>query len=116
MNKKEMTMKHGTTVKTFTIAAVVALALTIAPIAKAEGKGCSNATLSGTFADKDAGFITAPSELAGPFAGVNLEIFDGHGGLSGRGIVSINGNVFQGTYSGTYTVSRDCTGTPSVVR
>lgn len=107
-------MKHSTKTKAFTIAAVTALALTLAPIAKAEGKGCSNATLKGTFADKDTGFITAPPALAGPFAGVNLETFDGHGALTGTGIVSLNGNIFPGTYKGTYTVNPDCTGNYTV--
>ena len=107
-------MKRNTTAKAFAIAAVTALALTVTPIAKADNRGCSNATLKGAFADKDTGFITAPPALAGPFAGVNLETFDGHGALTGTGIVSLNGNVFPGTFTGTYTVNPDCTGTYTV--
>src|SRR2546428_9298696 len=107
-------MKNSTTVKSFTIAASTALALPVAPIAKAEGKGCSNATLKGTFADKDTGFITAPPAVAGPFAGVSTETFDGHGALTGTGIVSLNGNIVPGTYKGTYAVNPNCTGTYTV--
>src|SRR5215831_4210653 len=49
MNAKEMIMKRSTIAKTFAIGAVAALALGIAPAAKADNKGCSNATLKGTF-------------------------------------------------------------------
>ncbi|HJZ96574.1 MAG TPA: hypothetical protein VKE70_08700 [Candidatus Solibacter sp.] len=107
-------MKRSTIAKTLAMGAVAALTLGLAPIANAAGKACSNATLLGTFADKDIGFITAPPALAGPFAGVNLETFDGHGGLTGAGIVSLNGNIIPGTFKGTYTVNPDCTGTYTV--
>ena len=63
-------MKRSTIAKTFTIAAVAALALGIAPTAKADDKGCSNATLKGTFAHRATGFVTAPPAMAGPLAGV----------------------------------------------
>ena len=69
MNAKEMIMKRSTIAKTFAIAAVTALALGIAPTAKADNKGCSNATLKGTFAHTATGFVTAPPAMAGPFAG-----------------------------------------------
>jgi len=114
MNAKEMIMKRSTIAEAFTIAAVTALALAVAPIAKAEGKGCSNATLKGTFADKDTGFITAPPAMAGPFAGVNTETFDGNSTVTGTGIGSLNGNIVPVTQEGTYTVNPDCTGTYTV--
>jgi hypothetical protein len=112
MNVKEMIMKPSTIAKALTIA-LAALALCIPPNAKAD-QGCSNATLKGTFADKDTGFITAPPAMAGPFAGVNLETFDGKGTITGTGTVSLNGNIAPQTYEGTYTVNPDCTGTYSV--
>ena len=49
MNTKERIMKPSTIAKTFTIAAVTVLALGLAPTAKADDKGCTNATLQGTF-------------------------------------------------------------------
>jgi len=104
-------MKLSTIAKAFTIAA---LALGVAPAANARNKGCSLATLKGTFADKVTGFITAPPEVAGPIAGVNLETFDGNGALTGTGTSSLNGNIVPGTYTGTYTVNPDCTGTYTV--
>jgi hypothetical protein len=108
-----MIMKLTTITKTLVMGAVAALTL-VAPTAKAGGRTCSNATLKGTFADKDTGFLTAPPAMAGPFAGVNLETFDGHGALTGAGVVSLNGNIVPATFRGTYTVNPDCTGTYTV--
>ena len=104
-------MKRSTIAKTFTIAAVTALALGIAPTAKADDKGCSNATLKGTFAYKATGFITAPPALAGPFAGVGTQTFDGNGATTATATSSQNGNILPVTVTGTYTVNPDCTGT-----
>jgi uncharacterized protein YdeI (BOF family) len=112
MNAKEMIMKPSTIAKALAIT-LAALALGTAPNAKAN-EGCSNATLKGTFADKDTGFITSPPAVAGPFAGVNVETFDGNGALTGHGMVSLNGEIAQQSYTGTYTVNSDCTGTYTV--
>jgi hypothetical protein len=73
-----MTMKR-TTARTFAIAVAAALALSIAPKAQADDKGCSNETLQGTFAYTTTGFIVAPPPIAGPFASVGLQTFDGKG-------------------------------------
>jgi hypothetical protein len=108
-----MIMKIGTITKSLAVGAIATLTL-LAPAANAAGRTCSNAILKGTFADKDTGFITAPPAFAGTFAGVNLETFDGHGGVSGSGISSLNGNITQATFTGTYNVNADCTGTYTV--
>lgn len=111
MNAKETTMKR-INVRIFTMAAVTALVLGIAPTAKAQvNKGCSNATLNGTYARRDTGFVTAPPAIAGPLAGVSSVVFDGNGGVTSAGMSSLNGNVSSGTSKGTYTVNSDCTGT-----
>ena len=89
--------------------AVAALALGLAPMAKAERKECSVATLEGSFARTDTGFVTAPP-LAGPLAGVHLMIFDGNGTITSAGSASVNGNESESTGTGTYTVNPDCTG------
>ena len=111
MNAKEMIMKRSTIAKTFAIAAVTALALGLAPTAKADDKGCSNATLIGTFGFTSSGFITAPPAVAGPFAGVGTQTFDGNGTTTATATQSQNGNIRQVTITGTYTVNPDCTGT-----
>ena len=108
-----MIMKH-TTAKAFVIAAITALAMAIAPMAKANDKGCSIVTLRGTFADKDTGFLTAPPAMAGPFAGVSTQTYDGNGNITATGMVSLNGMIIPVTQKGTYTVNSDCTGTYTV--
>jgi hypothetical protein len=114
VNAKEMITKRGTMAKTLAIAALTALALGMAPTATADGLRCSKATLRGTYAHTGTGVITAPPELAGPLANVGTETFDGRGGLTSSGFVSLNGNIVAVTETGTYTVNSDCTGTYTV--
>src|SRR5262249_55239799 len=97
------------------LAAVSALALSIAPAAMAADKGCSNATLKGSFSDRDTGWIFPSANAAPlPFAGVNVDTFDGNGNMTSTGFSSVNGAVSSGTAKGTYTVNSDCTGTYTV--
>jgi|SRR5579863_8752560 len=107
-------MKRSTIAKTFSMAAVTALALCISSTAKADDKGCSNATVRGSYAQTGTGVITAPPDQAGPFANVGTLVFDGNGGLTGALTISQNGMSAQATETGTYTVSSDCTGTYTV--
>ena len=107
-------MKLGTITKTFTMAAAAALALGMPLGAKAQSKGCSNATLKGSFSHRGSGSVTAPPPLAGPFAGVGTDTFDGNGNITGSATVSINGNIVPLTETGTYKVNPDCTGTFTV--
>jgi len=104
-------MKRNSIWNTFAIAA---LALGVAATANAEDKGCSNATLKGTFAHTASGFITAPPSMAGPLAGAGTDTFDGKGGITGSATLSINGNIVPLTETGTYKVNPDCTGTYTV--
>jgi hypothetical protein len=109
---KETIMKRATIAKTFVITVAAALALGIAPKAKAQGVGCSNYTLRGTFAFTSTGFTTAASPAgAGMVAEVGTQTFDGTGGTTGAAMLSGNGAIYQLTIAGTYTVNADCTGT-----
>ena len=114
MNAKEKIMKRSTVAKTLTIAAVTVLALGLAPTAKADGKGCSNATLKGAYSQKGTGVITAPPSIAGPMANVGTLTFDGNGAVTGTLINSLNGTIVPATEKGTYQVNADCTGTYTV--
>jgi len=102
-------MKRSTIAKALTMAAV-GLALATAPAAKAADKGCSNASLTGTFSYTSTGSIVTPPVVAGPYAEVGTQTFDGKGGISGAGNISQNGNIIPVTITGTYTVNPDCTG------
>jgi hypothetical protein len=79
--------------KTFTIAAVTLLALGLAPAAKADDKGCTNASLNGTFSQKGSGVITAPPSIAGPMANVGTLTFDGRGAVTGALVNNLNGTI-----------------------
>jgi hypothetical protein len=109
MNTKEMIMKRSTIGKAFAIAAAIALG--IAPAASAENKGCSNATLKGTFVHTASGFETAPPAIAGPLVGVGTDTFDGNGNVATTATISLNGNILPLKTTGTYSVNPDCTGT-----
>jgi hypothetical protein len=103
-------MTRTTIAKTLAVAVPITLAVGIAGTAQAHERECSNATLKGTFAYTNTGFITDPPPLAGPFAGVGTQTLDGNGGTTATAWVSQNGNVLLVTITGTYTVNRDCTG------
>jgi len=96
--------------KIFALAAVTALVLGIAPMAKAADKGCTNASLRGTFAFRGTGVVFDPSGVA-TLNVVFAQTFDGNGTLTSTGVQSHNGNILQITQTGTYTVNPDCTGT-----
>jgi len=107
-------MKPSNIAKTFTIAAIATLALAIAPAANADDKGCSNASLKGTFVRKDTGTVLLPAAAAGPTAKVGTLTFDGNGAVSGAGVASRSGTIVEVTDTGTYTVNPNCTGTFAV--
>jgi hypothetical protein len=98
-----MFMTRSTIAKTFAIAAV---ALGLAPMARAERKECSAATLEGSFARTDTGFVPT-----GPLAGLSFMTFDGSGTFKFSGSASVNGIVGESEGTGTYEVKPDCTGT-----
>lgn len=104
-------MKNFTFAAPLAIAAVALLALSAAPTAKAEDRGCSDASLHGTFAYTSTGTIVAPAFVAGPYAEVGTQTFNGNGGVIFALNTSQNGNVSHGTATGSYKVNSDCTGT-----
>jgi hypothetical protein len=107
-------MKHIAP-RTLGVVFATAFVLSIAPSAEADDKGCSNATLKGTFAYTITGVVFPapppfPAAFAGPIGGVGRQTLDGNGHVSGAQTVNLNGNILRQTYTGTYTVNPDCTG------
>jgi hypothetical protein len=92
----DATIARGTTA--FTFLAVLAFAGVPATAAT-----CSNASLSGTY-----GFVHGISAISIKVAG-QFEA-DGKGGLSGTYTESYSGRITTGTFTGTYSISPDCTG------
>jgi hypothetical protein len=75
-----------------------------------EREHCSNATLHGSYGLHATG--TVPGGL--PFAAVGRFTFDGKGNLTGKLFVRIDGdNIEPPGFTGTYSVSPDCTVTDS---
>jgi hypothetical protein len=105
-------MKDSSIAKIFAIAVLTAGAL--APMATAQDKGCTNASLQGTYAYTSTGTITAPPDIAGPIAEVGSQYFDGKGNTTATATISASGQIQALTITGTYTVNPDCTGTASL--
>jgi hypothetical protein len=116
-NAKEMLMKRNIVARAFAITITSALGLASAPSARAaDDKVCSNATLAGTFGYTITGVVlSAPPPLAGPFASVGRQSFDGKGHTSATAFASANGNPLQLFINGTYVVNPDCTGLFSII-
>lgn len=109
-------MKRIAIVKALTIGTVTAVALCVAPMASANDKGCSDASLQGDFALKGDGVTISAPPLGGPNADVNTLNFDGNGNVTAdTGILNLNGNITPVTEKGTYKVNADCTGTYEVL-
>ena len=67
---------------------------------------CSNATLNGSYGLHATGTIVG----VGDFAAVGRFTFDGKGNLTGKLFVRVNGNnMAPPVFTGTYSVSPDCT-------
>ena len=102
------------TVAPMTVVAVFAtvFALGILPKAWADDhRGCSDATLHGSFGFTSAGTLLALGPpFDGPFAEIGRQTFDGRGNTDATATLSANGNIFRVTVQGTYVVNPDCTG------
>lgn len=71
-----------------------------------ESEGCSVATLNGAYGSLLKGEVFGQ----GPIVSVGVTTFDGKGDFVAEQTINLNGNVFQGPLTGTYTVNRDCSG------
>jgi hypothetical protein len=77
----------------------------------AAGAKCSEDTLDGTYLFAYDGFVIKENEKV-PFASAGYEVYDGNGHVKGVGSTNVNGKVTsKDSFSGTYTVKADCTGT-----
>ncbi len=71
------------------------------------GKHCSLVSLKGSYGYEYSGSV----EGFGGVAAVGPIDFDGDGNTSATYSVNLGGVNFQGSFTGTYTVADDCTGT-----
>ena len=83
---------------------------TMISVSSAAAASCSNTTLKGVFGSLDAGFNGAQPE-----ATLTQFTADGSGHLTnGTAINSLNGSITSGTFIGTYSIAKDCTGNYTV--
>ena len=92
------------------LAGVLAIGTVYAEEESASGAKCSEATLEGTYLFADDGFVIKDNEKV-PFATSGYEVYDGNGHTRGVVTTNVNGKITsKETFSGTYTVKADCTG------
>ena len=91
------------------VASLFAVALILSMAASAHAAGpCSLARSAGKWSLTDNGTVVG----IGPRTAVGVFTLDGNGNLlNGVAASSLNGNVASETFSGTYTVNSDCSGT-----
>jgi hypothetical protein len=105
-------MKSTHSVAAFAVAFAAVLSLRVS--AQAQGKTCSNTTLKGSYGYTGTQILTPPA-IAGPFATVGRQAFDGQGNTTAAGTTSVNGQILKVTFTGTYNVNPDCTGSMTVL-
>ena len=72
---------------------------------------CDVGTLRGTYLGANDGTVTGGADK-GPFAAAEFQWFDGNGNIEGVFSANYSRNITsKATFSGTYTVNADCTGT-----
>lgn len=90
---------------TMSITAFAVLALALAPKAYGSAQGCTNATLKGRYG------ATITGTIGGlPFAELDLVSSTGNGTFSGTGTIAFNGSISPATFTATYTINADCSG------
>jgi hypothetical protein len=114
-------MKRRIAQTTLVIALAALFFLGIQPRAQAdqhsgERRGCSNASLQGSFGFTATGTLLAlPPPFAGPFGEIGRQVFDGRGNTEATATLSANGHIVKGvTAEGTYVVNPDCTGSMTI--
>lgn len=104
-------MKSKVACAALTVTFAASLLLSTAGFAADDKQACSVGHSAGNWAFTDNGTVLG----VGPRTAVGVFTMDGAGNLTnGAATSSLNGSVAQETFSGTYTVNSDCTGTASV--
>jgi len=102
-------MKRTLNIALAALAVAATLSLVAASDALASG-GCSNKTLSGNYGATIIGNVSGL-----PLAELDLVSADGKGNFtSGSGTLSFNGSISTFTFTGTYTINSDCSGSASL--
>lgn len=79
----------------------------------AEARSCSTAKTAGNFGFTLSGVVNLPTGAV-PIAAVGRATLDSNGNVSGTEARSVGGGFADETFTGTYTVNADCTGTTTL--
>ena len=80
----------------------------------ARAEHCSRGSVAGSYGYTTEGFVTAPNGVILPAVAVGRITFDGNGTVGGTQTRVVAGSALDETYSGTFTVNSDCTGSFTV--
>jgi hypothetical protein len=98
---------------------VLGLAVSLAPASSSPGalaaEGCGLRSLHGPYGFAFQGQVVPPAAEELDLAGAGRIVFDGRGGLSGKEWDSTNGVQESLTFTGSYSIQPDCTGTATLV-
>ena len=104
-------MKHNIACNRLAVVLAIAVGAGLIQTANAEGQACSMNRAAGKWSFTDNGTVIG----LGPRTAVGVFTLDETGNvLNAKATSSLNGSVADETFSGTYTVNPDCTGTISV--
>jgi len=92
----------------------LAAVLMTACLSFAGDQNCSLASVAGSFGFTTSGFVTTLNGTF-PAAAAGRIVFDHNGNVSGTQTRVVLGSALDESYSGTYTVNPDCTGSFTVV-
>src|SRR6266705_829397 len=106
-------MKNSLIARTTLAAIGVALFITMAMPAQATQ--CSLANVAGSYGYTTSGFVAIAPGTFLPAAAAGRITFDGNGHVSGTQTRVVAGSSLDETYSGTYSVNADCTGSFTVL-
>lgn len=86
--------------------------LTATPVTQAAQ--CSNTVVAGSYGYTASGFVLSNGSFL-PVAAAGRIVFDVHGNVIGTQTRVVAGSALNETYSGTYSVNADCTGSFTVL-
>jgi len=106
-------MKNSLIARTTLAAIGVALFITMA--LPAQATQCSLANVAGSYGYTTSGFVAIAPGTFVPAAAAGRVTFDGHGHVNGTQTRVVAGSSLDETYSGTYSVNPNCTGSCTVL-
>jgi hypothetical protein len=95
--------------------AAIGLAWFIAMALPAQATQCSLASVAGSYGYTTNGFVAIAPATFVPAAAAGRITFDGHGHVNGIQTRVVAGSSLDETYSGTYSVNPNCTGSFTVL-